>query len=270
MKPSLTPELIETVRSGLKGKKLEKFNESIAILQESLAQNGWTLRGSIKSQPGFSQGIVQYDVPFTSGSEHEEDFELMMCLKWGQATGSIGNAMDRLFARVSRKTGKLLMEKVNRQFAEAWVELCREAYRATQYLTALRPKPIVTGIGLSPKVTATLKDMNLNIDLSSLMPADIKFREEPAFDKEGNRIYNRLGEPAFEYIPYVAWTPGTQFNRTRFGYNCTCEACGKRIPSRMFVPVEADDLKSGDRIGMWIGVDCARNIFGIKDKGLSR
>lgn len=272
MKPSLTPELIETVRSGLKGKKLEKFNESIAILQESLAQDGWTPRGSIKAQSGLYQGVAKYNVSYHSGPEHNEDFALMMCLNYGSPAGEIGNAIDRLFTRVSKKTGKLIAAKMNRQFVEAWVEFCREAYRASEYLTALRPKPVITEIGLSPKVTATLKDMSLDINLPSLKPAEIKFRQEPAFDKDGNRMYNRLGEPMFNYIPYVDWTPGTKFNRTRFSYtgNCNCEACGKRIPSGMFVPVEADDQNSGDRIGMWIGVDCARNIFGIKDKGLNR
>ena len=69
---------------------------------------------------------------------------------------------------------------------------------------------------------------------------------------------------------FVDWTPGTQMGRSRFSYGCKCEACGKSIPSGRFVAIEADDMNSGDHIGLWIGQDCARNIFGVKDEGMDR
>ena len=54
----LNPSLVNTVSNFLKGKRLEVFQSCVAIINDSLAQGGWTLRGSVKSVKGFSQGLM--------------------------------------------------------------------------------------------------------------------------------------------------------------------------------------------------------------------
>ncbi len=261
----LTQQNIEIVRSTMKGAKLAKFNESVGILEASLAQNGWITGGSRSAHKGFGQGSgINYNPRWNFSPEHPEDFNLGMCMVYGSANIITSGAIDRMFA------SGLVKKKFTRQYVEAWIAVCKEAYEASEYLTGLRPAPVITAIGLSPKVTATLTEMNLDIKLPSIKMARIAYRKIPAFGKDGQPLLNRFGQQIYESIPYVDWTPGTKFGRSRFSYGCKCEACGKSIPSGMFVPIEADDQKSGDHIGMWIGCDCARNIFGIKDIGVEK
>ena len=261
----LTQENIEIVRATLKGAKLAKFNESVGILEASLAQNGWITGGSRSAHKGFGQGCgIKYHPTYQHTPEYRQDFDLQMSVTYGSVAIELGDAIDRMFA------SGVVKKKFTRQFVEAWIAVCNEAYEIRQYLTGLRPAPVITEIGLSPKVTATLTEMNLDIKLPSIKMARIAYRQIPAFGKDGQPLLNRFGQQIYESIPYVDWTPGTQFGRSRFSYGCKCEACGKSIPSGMFVPIEADDQKSGDHIGMWIGCDCARNIFGIKDIGIEK
>ena len=250
---SLSPELVAKVTEPMKGKKLEKLMESIAVINESLLAGGWAPRGSVKASSGFYQGYVKYHLKYESVPEHDEDFSLMMCLSFGGNRGDITNeAINRLMAK------GILPKKITKEHVKAWVDLCLEASLAREELDNSRPRPIITEIGLSPRVTATLKEMNLNIDLPSIKLADIAYR------------LGLRGPALTVQTAYVNWTPGTKHRVTRFSdRNCNCEACGKHIPSGRFVPIEADDAKLG-HVGMYIGCDCAANIFGIKDAGLGR
>jgi hypothetical protein len=255
---SLTPELVTTVQNELTGKRLEKFNESVRIINESLSLNGWTPRGSVKSNSGFYQGCG-IKMPYHYG-QGDAAFALHMCLAYGSPCGvDVLDQIHRLFSTP-------VVKKHTVAFVKAWVALCMEKYEAMELLNSYRPLPVITAIGLSPKVTATLKEMALDINLPSIKMAEIKYHKVPALDRKGHPRFNQFGERMMDSIPYVAWTPGTVFGKSRF--DCGCQACGKRIPSGMYVPIEADDLKSGDHCGFWIGCDCARNIFGVKDQGI--
>lgn len=277
----LNPELVAIIRSEMKGAWLKKFDESVEVLNISAAMGGWTPRGSVKAQSGFYQGcgISMPDTssymktgkilngPYGEYEEqvpnpyHEASFALLMCLKYGSAVGcSVDHIVAMLETMLHPKTSKLVRGKHSMPFISAWVALCNQKYELSQALTEARPLPVITKIGLSPKVTATLKEMNLDINLSSITMAEIKYRE--VLQK------NKKGEDVLVKVPYVKWTPGTRFGRSRFHEGC--QACGKRIPSNMYVPIEADDLKSGDHCGFWIGCDCARNIFGVQDIGIEK
>ena len=264
---SLTPELVAKVAEVLKGKKLEKLMESIGILNESLAAGSWAPRGAVKVQAGFNQGFVpKYRLPYYSGPEHDEDFSLEMCLGYGSTPYNVTKgSIDRLLAR------GILPKKVTREHIEAWVALSDEKVLAVEELNESRPRPVITAIGLSPKVTKTLKEMSLDIDLPSIKLAEIAYRLGPRRNREGQIMVAQDGSYSLltkNY--YVKWTPGTKHAVTRFSnLNCNCEACGRRIPSGQFVPIEADDATKG-HVGMWIGCDCAASIFGVKDQGLER
>lgn len=270
---NLTPELIATIQAHMKGKKLEKFNESVQVINDSLAKGGWVPRGSVKALSGFYQGCgIRWSTKHESTVEHRQNFELQMALSYGHDTDDLGNAIDRLYAAISTKTGKAVVteKKFPRSFVEAWIQLSREKSLAFEFLNVCRPLPVVTEIGLSPRVTATLTEMNLEVDLPSIKLAKIDSRMVPGFKRDGTPLLDRRGNRMMVPEYFVAWTPGTAMGMSRFSCGCRCEACGKSIPSGRFVPIEADDKKSGQHIGLWVGQDCASNIFGVKDAGMER
>jgi hypothetical protein len=201
--------------------------------------------------------------------DHGPSFALLMCLSYGSAVGCDVSRIVSSLETMTNGAGKLVRGKQTIAFINAWVALCAEKVQAVELLDEARPLPVITEIGLSPRVTTTLKEMSLDVDLPSIKMAKISKRMVPGHSRTtGEPLLNRDGTPHLVPQYYVDWTPGTQMGRSRF--NSGCQACGKSIPSGMFVPIEADDLKSGDHIGLWIGCDCARNIFGVKDIGVEK
>jgi len=255
-RPTFDEAAVAVVEGFLKGKRLEKFQESVRAVREGLAADGWVGNGAQKSTKGFGQGLVTK----VHGGHHlsREYFEPYMALQFGSRCEV--NASDEVLTS--------LVPKVPAEVARAWVKVCRDAVKVSAYLHALRPLPKVTEIGLSPRVTKTLTETSLAIDLPSIKPAKVKTRWVRDFDeKTGKPKTDRWGEPVFVPVPYIEWTPGTLFGKSR--HVCGCEACGKHIPSGRYVAIEADCSKNG-HVGLWVGADCAKSIFGVKDKGIEK
>jgi len=250
-KPTLSVNLIAIVDGYLSGKRREKFRDSISILNRSLAQGAWTPRGSVKASAGFYQGLAKK-------IGNLQPYELDACVRYGQPMRSV------------TLTDEMCMQLSSSRVLRAWVTLCSEVAAARAFLDAARPTPVVTAIGLSPKVTKTLKDCNLDIDLATIKPAKISFYEVQARDKAGELRVDRDGKPVMERVYFVDWSAGCLFNRSRFAMGDGCHACGKTIPSGRFVPIEASCKKLGQKVALWLGCDCARNIFGVKDIGIDK
>ncbi len=272
---------LATVRATLKGKKLEKFETSLACLLDSAAAGGWLPKASQKAMSGFA-GIVTYRSVRHIGFNHPA-YEAARVLQSGGDCGPLAEAItDDQLREVAPKVAPLA--------ARAWLRVCRAATRLNRMLDKTRPLPKITDIGLSPRVTATLQECGLDVDLQSIKPTKIGCRwfhgrypqtvVSEVYDSEtrryrkaekphpqaGELMYDRHGEPVMLPSYYLDWTPGTQKGLSRFAH-ADCEACGKRIPSGRFVAVEADCRKHG-HIGLYLGCDCASNIFGVKDAGL--
>lgn len=249
----LNSKLVRTVASAMKGNHLKKFEASIAVLTESLAQGAWIKRGAAKASAGFYQGL------FTRMGRDCPTFELMMCLRYGQECRVAVTAEmieQNGFGHISEVVG-------------AWVQLCSDVAQARRELDAARPVPVVTAIGLSPKVTKTFQECDLDLDVASIQPAPIKsYKAQMRSQTTGELLFDkRTGEPLMETIYYVAWPKGIKLGQSRFYEGC--QACGKHIPSRRFVAIMGNCRKLG-QIGLWVGCDCARNIFGVKDIGLDK
>lgn len=269
MAHKLTQAHVDTVAAYMTGKRREKFLASVAILNESLALGGWIKRGKVKATSGFYQGLSS-TAHFATG----DSFSLEMSLRFGSAESKYGlgrkdkpfaDLTDEELAHVCRNT----KGKVTPEVVRAWLTLCTESDAAHRLLDKARPLPTITAIGLSPKVTKTLTEMNLDLELPSIKIAKISFYLKALLDDDGKPVIDKVtGKPVMVPVYYVDWTPGTQMSLSRFAGR-DCEACGKTIPSQNFVPVEADCKKNG-HIGLWLGTDCAKNIFGIKDVGISK
>jgi hypothetical protein len=247
----LNPALVATVSAFLNGNRREKFLASVKVLNDSLAQGGWITRGSVKAQSGFYQGLA-------TKLDQAGHFELYMCLRFGQVrfTGEVPDK-DIEDCGVPSRVG------------QAWVALCREVKAARQELDLARPLPKITAIGLSPKVTATLTECNLDLDINTIRLAKIDFKLVQDRDEKTRALkFDRDGNPVMIRLYFVAWTPGIKHSLSRFAQGGHCHACGKFIPSCRFVPVEATCKRNG-LVSMLLGCDCSRNIFGIQDVGIS-
>lgn len=246
--------LAPIVANFLKGKKREKFETSIQVLLASLVDEQWSQGGSRKAGSGFYQGLTRrYSVEtLLNGNQRHQ---LTMCLDFGH---SYTGPRD------------VTVEGIPQDVLSAWITLCNEARASTLLLYEARPKPVITTIGLSPKVTKTLKECDLDIELPTIKMPPLEKYYVQAIDKEGKPIVDhRTGKPVMDVRYRILWTKGVKFGEGRFGGSNGCQACGKPIPSGRFVPIEAQ-CKNKGLIALWIGCDCARNIFGVKDLGLTK
>jgi hypothetical protein len=263
----LSQKHIETIKAEMKGKRLEKFLASVQNINDSLDAGGWIPKASRSADSGFYQGcgIDSRNIE----REHREFFPLYMTLAYGSSFDKRERTkpLEELLLLLDKKT----LKKHSIEFVKAWVALSEQKDRAIAYLNDLRPLPVLTEIGLSPKVTTTLKEMNLDIDLPSIKLAKINFYFIPMINlKTREQVYGRNGECLLDKEYYVEWSEGIQHRKSRFNRNGYCQACGKNIPSGRFVPIEAHDKKSNNLVSFWVGCDCAKNIFGIKDEGISQ
>jgi hypothetical protein len=252
---------VEVVAAYFKGKRLEKFRTSIDILQAAEKRGSYQARESTKALVGFGPGLVtrkkcdenlRGDFP---SDDRWPRFHAEFCLCHGHPYETW---VEFPFS----------VEGVPQAVVEAWVRLCGWAHKTHKVLLAARPAPVVTAIGLSPKVTKTLTEMYLDLDLATVTPAKIEsYQEQARHAKTGALLFNKDGSPAMTIAYRVKWSEGTKIGLSRFRDGC--QACGKWIPSGQYVPIEADCRRSG-RIGLWLGRDCAHNVFGVKDLGISR
>lgn len=260
----LDQSLIDAVAFVLRGKKLEKFLGSCVVLNQSLALGGWIKRGRAAAGKGFYQGLGRFegvDDVFPHGHElNRPAFALRMCLNYGQP----GVTLEQLWRlRQNERVAAILGKTHTSEAVTAWVGLCLQAGASFKALDAARPLPVITAIGLSPKVTATLKECALDLDISSIKLAKIDSKVILATNPKTGKVVEVT-------VYFVVWSNGIVHNRSRFARGGRCHACGKSIPSGRFVPVEAYDNASEDLVSMWLGCDCAKNIFGIQDVGVQQ
>lgn len=266
--------LVNAIARLFAGKKREKFLESVDVLNRSLAQDAWIKRGSVKYNSGFYQGLRNNNIDriFPHGHElYRPAYELQMCLRFGQPMPlKDREALDQLLADDAVQQ-QLQDIRLTPAAVRAWSQLCLDKVLAVEHLDKLRPQPVVTAIGLSPKVTKTLTECNLDLHLPSIRMAKIVYDKILIWNGDGSPKLNRLtGQQDYNLEPRVEWSPGIYHNQSRFSRGWCCQACGKNIPSFRYVPVEAYDKKGERLVSLWLGCDCASNIFGIKDAGLSR
>lgn len=128
MNTELNRKHVQTIKSFLKGKRLEKFLASVQILNDSLREGTWSVpRGAVKAKSGFYQGIAS-KVP--RGYHHE----IHMSLRFGWP--------------LRRELPEAMWQEVPfpDAVAKAWAALCAEKEAAIKALDEARP---VKDIGLS-------------------------------------------------------------------------------------------------------------------------
>lgn len=292
----LDPILVKIISDFLKGNKLKFFTSCVDIINESLALGGWTLRGSVKSVKGFSQGLMSVYLEYTNfktfnpeTSEMDDTPESIFRDKLSNFCRSLGgcnrsgyelNEIDALYNALLEETdrnGKAFKVKFSVDVAKAWIALIAEVDEARMRLDKYRKLPVITEIGVSPRVTRTLDEMGMGAESYTVILAELERHEK--WVKEEKIVFNRKTKKKektgifFDKLIVwytVKWSEGIKHRWSRFGeLSCNCEACGKNIPSRRFVAMELH-RNDGVKCSMWVGTDCASNLFGIKDVGVER
>jgi hypothetical protein len=285
---TLPTAAIETVAAAFKGKRLELFRASMDILSEALENGAWLpKKASAQVMKGVNKGLTGKRDILRSVDPHRSNHigsdapgtnhDLYMLLRFAHPLNAEHVASrNTAYATLTPTSpwtadGSILpVQGLSAKLVQAWQDVCEAVHAACEMLDEARPKPVITAIGLSPKVTTTLKEMDLDIDLPSIRMAKIDYYGTQKWDEKKNAWkFKQNGMPIMEHAYFVCWTKGIKHNMSRFAHSGGCEACGKHIPSGRFVPVEANCRKNG-LVSFWLGCDCARNIFGIKDLGLAK
>lgn len=248
---------VQTVANFFRSKRREDFLASMEVIRESLAAGSWIQpRGAQRAKKGISKGFgkaqdlcLRYDDP-----RSEPVFRCFMTIRHGSNLSQ--SELDVITDdEISRIIPKAPIEAVR-----AWLRLMVALTAIREDLDASRPLPVYTEIGVSPKVTKTLQDAEIDLDLSTRRVCPVGWYWIVVADENGRERREKY------YFP--KWPSNTKFGSSRFA-GCDCEACGKTIPSKRYVPVVIDN-KQGVPFGFWFGRDCAANILGIKDIGLQR
>lgn len=122
---------------------------------------------------------------------------------------------------------------------------------------------VVDPTKVSPTVRKTLDGLNLNSLTIRVCP--MEYRDEEVLLPSGKKVTTK--------VAYLVWPKGTKHGCSRFlttNENYQCQACGHAIRNPFnWVPVLVDN-KAGVPHSIWVGRDCAKNLFGIELVGALR
>jgi hypothetical protein len=260
-------ESVDLLAAYFTGKRLELFLASVAVVRESVTQGGWLSRGHQRASKGFNKGLASRKALRDLATSYDDPRRWPLHNCWMAL--SFGSHLRQEDLDVATDDDLIhFVPGAPLEITWAWLRLMVAVREIFADLDASRPLPVYTEIGLSPKVTATLLDAALDLDLTTRRVCPLGWRWIDARDKHGEIIIGRDGKPKQIKFYFPKWPEGTVFGSSRFA-NCDCEACGKTIPSGLVVPILIT-AKSGTLHGFWFGRDCASNILGIKDAGINK
>jgi hypothetical protein len=237
-----------------KGKAKEKASAALDALEACLAAGHW-IKGA-----GGERGIVAAldkvrpttkallaGIPENGGYSYSDERRSM---HWdAHFTMSCGR-----FQHAARFTGEHFAVLGDAPVVPLFVAY-RDAFApvaaAIEALNAVIPPPVVTQMGASPTVTATLTSLGA----TAVAPCP---REYTFVD----RVDPKTGQLKRHPVCRLLWPEGTQHGTSRFKGGCQCQACGHAIRNGFnwapLVLTTPDGPKS-----LWTGQDCARTLFGV-------
>lgn len=236
------------------GDSRKKFEEMLRILEVSLEQGSWLPRKKAVVENFLAKGSPYQKnlLPRLIQRETPEALAFLALVRKGV---------------VPKEKFSSILEMIDNRFGEhtkltIWLNVCVSFGEAISYLDQCRPATKYLGPKkLSDKVLKTLKLANLDMDMDTIRMPNLELLTSISKTDDGVKI-----SPEYR----MNWSPGVVHGTSRFASSHRCEACNKPIPSNTFVPLEGFDKKSGLNISLIVGVDCAFNIYGVKDVGFDR
>ena len=190
----------------------------------------------------------------------------------GLRASSIISALE--FGQVTQATKVLLLLDKLEQYvkpeertafdnARKWAQDFEPVGKLIALLDSRRPPIVIVFKSLSPTVAANILRV-IAIDLTTLCCPPIRYEWVTRMNKHGVEYQEQVG--------YIDWPLNTQFTSRFRGLspagNEQCHACGHAIKDRgNWVPLLAKTLDGKGFIGLWVGRDCARKLFGADVSG---
>lgn len=148
-----------------------------------------------------------------------------------------------------------------------WIEAFRPVAEAVAALDAARPKPVYVFEQISAAVHANVAAaMGLRFTTAEQPPVEWHQVEIEKLDFMRRSIRVKV------WVPEIKWPEGTRHSASKFAMgsaagNSQCEACGHAIKNaHNWVPLLLRST-DGAPYSLWVGKNCAKNIFGCKVDG---
>lgn len=249
---------IEEVAATFSGKQADAVRAAFALINESLAQEYWVKGASRRvraSFPGKHNKICSsfYRADLFDAETSESIYRVDFFLSYGpfhmrgMTDEDVQVYRDQLRAFISNEKPNVqakLLAQIDAKFSV--VSTFRRLVEVVKYLDEKRPKPVYTVLGTSPTVNRHLDEIKTDYTVPATMP-ELKLEETD----EG-------------WVSYLEWPEGITFPRQSLVKTSCCQACNHAIRNGYnWVPVI---VQSTDKrpMGLWVGSDCARTIFGIE------
>lgn len=232
------------------GKSLARAIEALDILERCVEAGSWEpgvsrkVRAALNAQ-NKARLLERSISPILRSIPNKK----YICV-WMQAPGARTNEFAGL-------TGLGLVEAEAVESYTEWFDAWAPIRDALTRLDNTRPRTVVTKLGLSPLVESTLR----SIGATSVDMPEIKFETIEVQTPKGV-VYKQVGR--------IVWPEGTLHDTSPHchddGRFVTCHACGHRIYDAFgWVPLVA--FGSEKPRSLWVGRNCAHNLFGIKVTG---
>lgn len=284
-KPTITQSLVNSSATLLSTKGQEKFFASIDVLNRSLENDQWETRGQVKVESGLKNFIKDSDLPsYGLGWQHvtsEVESAMKSVLCYGLSSYSRDSELDTLKNNMDEVKLVIANMKTKKGRTEdaiiSAINMMIEINQAIDYLNSVVVQSKLDLSSLSDRQRDTLSSSLVDIDFMSLRLAKIVYPvtivpEYPQFASAENKSYRATAcysVNVFAHVPAIEWEQGTIFGATgKQGHQC--DACGKNIPSQMFVSLQATCKRTGRTLGLHFGTDCAQRMLNIKSDGVRR
>lgn len=250
------------VLSWFSGKALKNAAAALRLIEDSLTQEYWVPGARRKAVAALNKTIVSQRI----AKEHEASLShsAYMIMMFGlEQIDRQERVQPDVDARTKQSIEVAVREERLRSKVKDYIADFRPVLEAIAHLDAHIPPPVITVLGASPTITATLKDIGLDVNVATIRVCPIKWVKVERIDpKTGRKTYVQLG--------FLEFPPNTVHNASRYDWtdnNRQCQACGHAIRrATNWVPILIDNAAGVPHL-LWVGKDCADTLFGVKVKG---
>jgi hypothetical protein len=250
------------------GKSLTNATLALEMLEASIEAGYWLPKASTKVRAALSKAnVIAKLAKATPTLETIGRYGLqengMAVSGWevrhNAWFGSFCNAQDVHYDAVMERTDNVELRNVIAT-VKAWASDLAPVAAAIKKLDMTRPKPVFTTLGVSPTVTATLAHIGVVGSLETLRACPIE-----TFEVE--RVNPKTGKKEIVTKLRLVFPEGCLHGSSRHHSDTQCQACGHGISNPYNWVVLLIDDAQGRTHSLWVGRDCARNLFGIDVKG---
>lgn len=258
------------IRKWFSGASLNNLDGALYLLQESEKQGSWVKGASRRvvaalGNANLAQKVgreVRHCFHYNENrdlNDAHHTIEMGLCYG-GKYLEGVGAACAKLNTTSLDFGQRNIVDQAERMAADF-----APVIALVKLLDRSRPARKVIFATLSPTVVKTFSDLGLsNINLASIREPEIKWEWVEGVNADGRTIRYMVGT--------ILWPEGTKHHCSKFSAgsktgNRQCQACGHAIKNPYnWVPVLVDDI-AGTPYSLWIGRDCAKNLFGATVEG---